>query len=92
MTSQDIPPTNQYHQQFEAERAMQAFAIRSGLRDRVHAHCAPAGYSAKEIDDGLAYAYRTGFSSDDEALSLTISRILYSDSQLADGARYEVTL
>lgn len=63
---------------------------RTERNDRIRAHCQAAGYSVDEIERGLLYAYNTRFSSDDEALSLVISRMLYGDDQLADGARFTV--
>ena len=47
-------------------------------------------YAADDIAVGLAYAEQEGYVDSDDALSLTLSRILYSDSQLADGDRYAV--
>ena len=56
-------------------------------QDAIRAHLAQMGYSPADIDAGMAYAAdATG----DEALSLAVSRILYSDSQLEDGSRFGV--
>lgn len=45
------------------------------------------GYSEADIEGGIAYAELIGYSSEDEALSLTLSRILYTDTQLTAGDR-----
>ena len=49
-----------------------------------------AGYSAKEASTGLRYAKDHDAADAREGLSLAMSRILYSDDDLADGARYGV--
>ena len=49
-----------------------------------------AGYSAADIDAGLAYAAEQGASDTREGFVLATSRILYSDAQLADGMRFSI--
>jgi len=49
---------------------------------------AAGGYSPMQIRDGLAYAVAEDATTVREAFILAMSRILYSDEQLADGARY----
>lgn len=58
--------------------------------DRITAHLTDAGYSDAQIKQGLAWAEQQGWSDDDEALSLTLTRILYDEHQIADGARFAV--
>jgi hypothetical protein len=53
-------------------------------------HIREAGYSDAEIKAGLAYACQQGPYTAREGYILAMSRILYSDGQLADGARFSV--
>ena len=48
------------------------------------------GYPTAQAVYGLAWANTQGFTSADEGLSLAMSRILYDDEALADGARFPV--
>lgn len=59
---------------------------------RIARYLDDAGYSAEQIARGLAYADAEGATDANERLSLALSRLLYDDAQLADGARYEDTL
>ncbi|MGA0530763.1 hypothetical protein [Hansschlegelia sp. KR7-227] len=56
--------------------------------DAVRAQIAEAGYSDAAISKGIAYAADQGASDDHEAFVLAVSRILYSDEDLAEGARF----
>lgn len=49
------------------------------------------GYSKVQIDQGIAYATQQGADRDSEIATLMMSRILFSDEQLRDGVRYNVT-
>lgn len=60
------------------------------LRARIASHLDAAGYSDAVIAAGIAFADAEGFGSDDEALSLAVSRILYDDASLAEGVRFAV--
>jgi hypothetical protein len=46
------------------------------------------GLSADEIDRGLAYAEELGAATAREGFVLAMSRVLYSDAQLAAGCRF----
>lgn len=59
---------------------------------QITAYLDEVGYSAEQIAQGLAYADAHGATDADERLSLALTRILYDDAQIADGARYEATL
>ena len=43
-----------------------------------------------QIAQGIAYAQQQGADDEQSGASLMMSRILYSDEQLEDGARFEV--
>ncbi len=58
--------------------------------EKVTAWIAERGYSNDAIKQGLAYANEHDAGSDTEAASLAMARILYSDGQLEDGAKFEV--
>lgn len=62
----------------------------SSIYDRIAAECRNAGYSDVEIARGIAYAEEIGWSTTEEAMSLTVSRILYGDKDLAAGERFPV--
>lgn len=49
-------------------------------------HLTLAGYSPSEIKTGITYAASKGDYGAREGFVLAVSRILYSDDQLADGA------
>lgn len=49
-----------------------------------------AGCSDEEIALGSAYAELIGYSDEEGFFSLAMSRILYSDAQLDEGARFAV--
>ncbi len=49
---------------------------------------ATAGYSKKAIDAGIAYAISQHFGDAEEGYKLAVSRILYTDDALDDGAQY----
>jgi hypothetical protein len=46
------------------------------------------GYSPKEASDGIAWAIEQGAVTQDELLDLAVTRILYDDDQIANGARW----
>lgn len=54
----------------------------------IRRHIAAAGYSAQSINKGMAFARNEGAVSQEDGFALAMSRILYSDDQLADGARF----
>lgn len=60
------------------------------LKIRISNHLSDAGYSMSQITAGIAYADKVGYDGHDEALSLVVSRILYGDAALEDGARFGV--
>lgn len=57
---------------------------------RVAAWIAERSYSDDEIRAGLAYAAAHGGGSDAEVATLALSRILFTDDQLADGGVFIV--
>ena len=73
-----------YWTRSEARREGTATITTTG---RIAAHLT-GHYTADQIAAGVAYAEGEGYTSSSEALSLMLSRILYSDDQLAAGARY----
>lgn len=62
----------------------------SDLEIRIRNHLAGGGYPDRQINTGIFYAMAVGYDDDDEALSLVVSRILYSNNQLAAGAHFSV--
>lgn len=60
------------------------------LLTRITRHLSDAGYDAAAISGGIAFAEAAGYTDDDEALSLVATKILYSEDQIADGARFAV--
>lgn len=58
--------------------------------EAIRSHLADAGYADAAIAAGLAWADEQGWGDRDEALSLTLSHILYDAGQLADGVRVAV--
>lgn len=58
---------------------------------RISRRIAAGGYSLTHARAGLAYANQVGFQSDDEGFVLAMSRILYTDAQLAEGERFSVS-
>lgn len=62
----------------------------SNINRRIRRHIAAAGYSKEQIDAGLSYAREHGDYTAREGYILAMSRILYTDWQLADGARFSV--
>ncbi len=57
---------------------------------KVSAWLSERSYCDKAIADGLAYASAHGATTDEEAASLAMARILYMDEQLEGGAKFEV--
>ena len=49
-----------------------------------------AGYTDAQIEEGIAYAEKEGVSDASDVVALAVSRILYSDEQLAEGARFSL--
>ena len=47
------------------------------------------GYTRQEADCGIRWACEQGFESTDEGFMFAMSRILYDDGQLNDGARFK---
>ena len=64
--------------------------ISANARRTIRRHLKKAGYSTKEVAAGLAYAAAQGATSTREAYILTVSRILYTADDLAEGARFAV--
>jgi len=62
----------------------------ANIRRRIRRHIAAVGYGDAQITSGLAWATEQGFSTAREGYILAMSRILYDDGQLADGARFSV--
>jgi len=60
------------------------------LKSRITDHLREAQYTEDQIERGISYADQIGYNNDDEALSLVMSRILYSDSDLEYGERFAV--
>ncbi len=58
--------------------------------DKIRRRMMEAGYSKSDVSRGILYAYEVGFETGAEAFSLAMSRVLYSDEQLKDGARFAV--
>jgi len=56
----------------------------------IRRHCYAAGYSPKAVADGIAYAEANCAAGARDGYVLTMSRILYSDDQLADGSLFSV--
>ena len=46
-------------------------------------------YCREQADYGIAWACKQGFESTDEGYRLAMSRILYSDDDLAEGVRFD---
>jgi hypothetical protein len=62
------------------------------IKEQVHADLTDAGYSTDEIERGFLWAAahnECGWTYA-ETKSAVLSRILYSDAQLEDGARWSV--
>jgi hypothetical protein len=64
--------------------------MKNSLEARIIAILDDAGYSLLEIKKGIVYADQVGFNDDDDAYALTLSKILLTESQLADGERVSV--
>ena len=62
----------------------------ANMNRRIRRHIAAAGYTKEQIDAGLAYTREQGEYDAREGFILAMSRILYSDEQLEDGARIAV--
>lgn len=56
----------------------------------IRRHLAAAGYDKAQADHGIAYARSKGNYSARDGYILAISRILYDDAQLENGALFEV--
>jgi len=56
----------------------------------IRRHIAAAGCSVGQINEGMAYAKSKGYDTAREGYILAVSRILYSDDQLADGEMFTV--
>lgn len=57
---------------------------------RARKHITDAGYSLGDASSGIDYATAQGATEAREIYILAVSRILYTDEQLADGARFSV--
>lgn len=64
--------------------------MNANMARTIRRHIAAAGYSANAIRKGLDYAKSEGASSAREGYILAMSRILYSDGQIAMGDRFIV--
>ena len=62
----------------------------ANMRRTIRRHIAAAGYGNTTISEGLAWAAEQGFTTAREGYILAMSKILYSSSQLQDGARFSV--
>lgn len=60
--------------------------MKTQLEAKITNYLSQAGYSESQITAGMGYADSVGYTDIDEAYELAISRILYSDTQLNDGA------
>jgi hypothetical protein len=56
------------------------------MKDQVKSFLRSAGYSEQSVREGFEFADSIGYSDPDDLEQLTLSRILYTDSQLAAGA------
>ena len=64
--------------------------------ERIRAWAYSKGYTKAQIDQGIAYAIEQGAGNggsigNSEIATLMMSRILFSDEQLRDGKRYNLT-
>lgn len=57
-------------------------------REEVIIRLRATGYWPSDIEKGLAFADAEGATTNEEIFTACLSRILYSDEQLANGARY----
>jgi hypothetical protein len=62
----------------------------ANTRSRIRRHIANAGYSATAIRQGLDYAKAEGATTGPEGYILAMSRILFTDDDLARGVRFSV--
>ena len=69
-----------------AHRSAYEIGTERTIRTRIRAR----GYPTAQAVYGLAWANAQGFTSADEGLSLAMSRIVYDDEALANGARFAV--
>jgi hypothetical protein len=59
------------------------------MTDRIVTVLSGFGYSDDQIAEGLAYAQQQGAATDNQTFCLAVSRILYTDTQLSDGAMFD---
>jgi hypothetical protein len=57
-------------------------------RPVIRAELAAGGYTSAQIDRAMEYAHEQGACTGLDGYVLAMSRILYTDEQLADGARF----
>jgi hypothetical protein len=62
----------------------------NSINRTIRRHIYAAGYSKQDADAGIRYAAEQGDYTAREGYILAMSRILYSNDQLADGARFAV--
>ena len=67
-----------------AHRSAYEIGTERTIRSRIRAR----GYHTAQAVYGLAWANEQGFTSADEGLSLAMSRILFTDDDLAQGIRW----
>ena len=56
----------------------------------IRRHITDAGYSDADARHGISWAKSRGFATARDGYALAMSRILYSDEQLAEGAHFPV--
>ncbi len=66
--------------------------MNANTRRTIRRHIATAGYSADAIRRGLDYAAAEGASTAREGYILAMSRILFTDRDLASGVRFGVEI
>lgn len=64
--------------------------MNANIARTIRRHLAAAGNGADAIRTGIAYARAEGATSAREGYILAVSRILYTDEDLANGTRFSV--
>ena len=85
--SPDVPWGDGMHAK---ETGMDFMNMERKTHAAIPARCMEAGYSEGQVRDGLEWADGEGAVYEDEGSMSCMSRILYSDGQLADGERFPV--
>ena len=63
--------------------------MKPALKARIKRRLLLAGYARPQIKAGLTYAQEQDAATYDGALNLALTRILYTDAEIADGARWD---